>query len=528
MTIETSTPVVAGQFFNRDRELDALGSVIRDAGAGSRRWLALVGHRKIGKTSLLVELLRRHAGGIPMAYVDCWEVRSDPLQFLGRFVLSLVAPALRHHGAEAEVGPLEPEDGEGLSARTVQAIARLRSSALDEAVRLHASVSSGRPAAGTMRRVFDLPGRLASELERPMVVILDEFQELDRLRRLRRLKDRVDDVFGLLRSLWQHHENASYVVAGSRLTVMRQILEDEKSAFFQHFEILDLGPFERGDTVRMLREAAHVGSGVAESAAVGRVLDLLGDHPFYVRVLLREAAAALSRERTSLRMLERALKESLEATLLDENGRLSLFMEQRYRAVTGDSSTLESVLRGFVDPARISDVAERLHVRTGAVSSAVKKLLADDILVKVAAGRYRLADPTLALWLKHRIDFRLAMPPLLVGTDSEQLVARRLAADGFRGVYQSRASRGAFDLLAIHDTRVFGLQVKTGKLPFDLRRQERARLLADARRLGFVPVLALVEEENVRFYDLRRVRARGGRGGVRVATPGAGTLLEFL
>jgi AAA+ ATPase superfamily predicted ATPase len=527
MGFETSTPVVAEQFFNRVRELNTLRSVALEAKGGVRRWLAILGHRKVGKTSLLIEFLRRSGAELPMAYIDCWEVRADPLQFLLRFLSAIIATTVRHLAAEAAVGSVEGAEGDRLAASTVQVLARLRSKAIDEAVQLHDEVASGKPAAGTLHRIFDLPGRLAAEIKGPVLVILDEFQELERLGRLRRFRDRIDDVFGLLRTLWQRQQGVSYIVAGSRLSVMRQIIADEKTAFFQHFEMLELGPFERQESLRMLHEAFRAGAMVADSPMATRILDLVGDNPFYVRVLAREAAAALSGSGVTRPKLEHALKEALESTLLEENGRLSLFMEQRYQAVTGDSSTLESVLRGFIDPARISDVSEKLHVRTGAVSSAVKTLLGEDILEKRADGRYGFIDPAFALWLKHRVDFRLAMPPLLVGTDSEQVVARRLAADGFRGVYQSRASRGAFDLLAIHDTRVIGLQVKTGTPPIAFRAQEKARLLEDARRLGFVPVLALVDEHAVRFYDLRK---SSGKGGLRIRgdTPAAETLLAFL
>jgi AAA+ ATPase superfamily predicted ATPase len=527
MGFETSTPVVAEQFFNRVRELNTLRSIALEAQEGVRRWLAILGHRKVGKTSVLIEFLRREGAVLPMPYIDCWHVRADPLHFLSMFITEIIATTVRHRGAEAEVGPLEVMGGDRLPATTVQALARLRSNVIDEAVQLHEGVASGGPVAGTMQRIFDLPGRLSAEIKRPVLVILDEFQELERLRRLRRFRDRVDDIFGILRSLWQRQKGVSYIVAGSRLSVMRQIIADVKGAFFQHFEMLELGPFERRETFGMLREAFGAAAKLEQSATITRILDLVGDHPFYVRVLVREATLALTGRRTSLPLIEHLMKEALESTLLEENGRLSLFMEQRYRAITGESSTLESVLRGFVDPARISDVAERLHVRTGAVSSAVKTLLGEDVLEKRADGRYGFTDPGFAVWLKHRVDYRLAMPPLLVGTHSEQVVARKLAADGFRGVYQSRASRGAFDLLAIHGTRVIGLQVKTGTPPFGLRAQEKARLLADARRLRFVPVLALVDKDSVRFFDLRRTRGGGGLK-IRRDTPAAETLLEFL
>jgi Holliday junction resolvase len=130
--------------------------------------------------------------------------------------------------------------------------------------------------------------------------------------------------------------------------------------------------------------------------------------------------------------------------------------------------------------------------------------------------------------LRHQTDFQQATPPLLIGTDAEQAVARRLAADGFRSVYQSRASRGSFDLLAIHDTRVLGIQVKRTRLPHRLSARGRQRLVEDARRLGFRPILALVLGKETRFYGLDRIAA--GRGGfsVREETPFTESALALL
>ena len=172
-------------------------------------------------------------------------------------------------------------------------------------------------------------------------------------------------------------------------------------------------------------------------------------------------------------------------------------------------------------------MAEALHIRTGAVSTAVKTLLSHDVVSKLPDGRYHLADPTFALWLKHQTDFRQAMPPLLVGTESEQAVARRLATEGFRGVYQSRASRGSFDLLAVRDTRVFGIQVKTATLPYSLRASERKRMVAESRLLGFRPVLALVCEGPARPHRLQDDSRKGDRG-ARGDTPEAGSPLALL
>jgi Holliday junction resolvase/AAA+ ATPase superfamily predicted ATPase len=526
MGTETSTPVTGAQFFNRQVEFEKLDALVRDARAGVRRWLAVLGHRKIGKTSLLAEFLRRHPDEL-LCYVDAWECRASPVQFFVQFLRSLIATVIRHRKAEAEVGPM-PALGGAFPASFVQAVARLGLRSLDDAVQLHEELSSGEVSVGGIRAVLGVPAALAAEIGEPLIVLCDEFQELEKFAYLKRFKGEFQDVFGLVRTVWQAQQGVSYVVAGSRLQVMRQILLDETSPFFLHFEILNLGAFERKDTLKMLQELVGLEQQAAMSGTVERILDLLGDHPFYVRAVVQDVYAAMGRASGKATSLDEAFKEAFEAALFSPNGRLGLFMEQRYRVVTGESSMLESVLRGFASPARITDVAERLHVRTGAVSTAVSALLTEDILEKRPDGLYQFTDPTFALWLQGQTDFQKATPPLLVGTDAEQAVARRLAADGFRSVYQSRASRVSFDLLAIHDTRVLGFQVKKTGLPFSLSEQERTRLIEDARRLGFRAVLALVLEGEIRFYDLGRVAAETGSFSVREETEFTESALALL
>lgn len=85
---------------------------------------------------------------------------------------------------------------------------------------------------------------------------------------------------------------------------------------------------------------------------------------------------------------------------------------------------------------------------------------AQDVIIKEDL-RYRLCDPCYALWLKAaRGPVSAVATPLLFGEESEKEVARELARQGVSLVYQSRASRGAFDLLAVYQTHQIGLQVK--------------------------------------------------------------------
>jgi Holliday junction resolvase len=129
--------------------------------------------------------------------------------------------------------------------------------------------------------------------------------------------------------------------------------------------------------------------------------------------------------------------------------------------------------------------------------------------VTVNDGVYQIADPALRLWLMRRSDAGMALPPLVLGNEAEKEVARRMAAAGFELVYQSRASRGAFDLLAILETTEVGVQVKKAELPFYLSREELERMRYWAERLSWIPLLAIVRASGVRFYDARSLEATG-------------------
>ncbi len=100
------------------------------------------------------------------------------------------------------------------------------------------------------------------------------------------------------------------------------------------------------------------------------------------------------------------------------------------------------------------------------------------------------------------------VPMTVIGDEAELEIARRLAATGFELVYQSRASRGAFDLLGIRAGVQVGLQVKRSALPVRFSKSAWMRLHSDARRLGWRWLVAVVTPASqVHFFDPTRARA---------------------
>jgi Holliday junction resolvase len=78
-------------------------------------------------------------------------------------------------------------------------------------------------------------------------------------------------------------------------------------------------------------------------------------------------------------------------------------------------------------------------------------------------------------------------------------------------VYQSKASRGTFDLLAMHDYIMIGIQCKKAELPFYVAKEVIRRMQREAKKLDWHALLAVHTSSGVRFYDVNNLKETKGR-----------------
>lgn len=115
----------------------------------------------------------------------------------------------------------------------------------------------------------------------------------------------------------------------------------------------------------------------------------------------------------------------------------------------------------------------------------------------------------------------------VVGDAAEREVAAHFARLGFDLVYQSLASRGAFDLLATRGAAQLGIQVERSPLPLRFPRAEWDRMVADAKRLAWDWVVVAVDGGGV-VEVLDPARGRRGKE-VRIGAAAViGNVLEWV
>ncbi|MBW1688438.1 MAG: ATP-binding protein [Deltaproteobacteria bacterium] len=290
---------------------------------GAPSWVAILGHRKVGKTSLLLELQRRMATSrLVFALLDTLEF--SPLD----------ADIVRRYAIRVADAVLSPELGVSLESRArlpgeyraaLSALPRFAGFApvLRELLLDLPELQIGPEAA---RSCLDLPQWLADACDVRLVVAWDEFQALARIR-----GRWGKALHPLLRSVWQRHERVGYIISGSERGMLRDIVSDANAPFFQHFAIMELDVLPEEDGLRLLTEAAPPDRPIPDEVARVAV-DVLGSHPFYLQLFGEELT------RHPAPYGEGALKQSLQALLFSRTGRLSLFFENEYRGVVGRST----------------------------------------------------------------------------------------------------------------------------------------------------------------------------------------------
>jgi hypothetical protein len=128
----------------------------------------------------------------------------------------------------------------------------------------------------TLERLLELPGQLAGERKRRVVLILDEFQEV---------VDIDANLPRLMRSVFQQQPEVAHFYLGSKRHMMERIFSDENEPFWRSAKEIELDAIEPGPFADYIeRQFKRTGKQIA-STAVDAVLDTTRGHPYATQEL---------------------------------------------------------------------------------------------------------------------------------------------------------------------------------------------------------------------------------------------------
>lgn len=379
-------------FVNRARELDEIARALDQLARGRRRHLALLGLRRIGKTMLLDEVRRRHPNRA-IVYLALDEIVTTPEDFARSLLSEMLRAGLAASGRAAAWDHSDV---------AIEALGQ--SVHPDLAGRVRAIVGLlGQPAAygALLVAVMRFPAEVARILDVPILVMLDEFQEIVRLRSF----PNTTNLLGTFRAALDRPGKVAYIVSGSRVTALRHILADGESPLFTRFEQIELGPFVPDATHELATRIWDDANARHEPDAVVRLHRLTGGWPFYVQAV---AARADQIARAAEQPIQPATIDiAFQHELIGRGGNVGqqcrYLLETALRTdAAGMRNTIDAVLRQTAryQPIGRPALARRLgrHHSQPQIYRAVNQLIENDFLID-HEGLITLIDPVLALWL---------------------------------------------------------------------------------------------------------------------------------
>lgn len=239
-------PLPAGSplFFGRQ---EFLASIEESMAGPQRNNLVLVGQRRMGKTSLLKQLTVRLANNYLVVFLDGQSLVADP--GLPNFFLRLAT----------EIAFGVEDAGFQIDLPTLANFADSPSAAFEYRF---------------LAQVHQMIG------QRPLLILLDEFEELEAAVKSGRLDE---SVFNFLRHLVQHDQQVNIIFCGTHR--LEALTSDYWSVLFNISLQRPVGYLERSQAMRLIQEPVNQFGMLYDDLALDKLWRVTAGHPYFLQLL---------------------------------------------------------------------------------------------------------------------------------------------------------------------------------------------------------------------------------------------------
>lgn len=392
-----SGPVTGKKFVNREVTLQELGQHAQD-----RQYCCLIGLRRTGKTSLMINMMDLLPPDWLVSYFNAQTSIAVPEQFATTYVGSILFWVLQRQGlvdqstlpyffdlgyAQRQVLALKNDDVTAYLIEMGNTLARRRIN--------YAQV---------LQLAFAFPEVLSQALKRPMAVFLDEFQDIVQM-------DAYNvETLNLFRSTTQMQSGLWYCLAGSSISQLNTLVNAQDSPLFGQYRTFLISGFDFPATQELLN--LQVEQPVPEPVAQ-LLYDFTSGHPFYLTILASAAAAAAGSDGCPLteeHVLTAIINEACAPT-----GAIAMHCRQVFETMLrmATQSTVSRQIMYYLthhQPATASDVGRYVGRSPDFIRQILVRMVETDLL-QVHRYRYSITDPVLAFWLA-RSYFDIEINPL--------------------------------------------------------------------------------------------------------------------
>ena len=155
--------------------------------------------------------------------------------------------------------------------------------------------------------LLNLPEKIAQAKKIKVVVCIDEFQNLAKIKDFESLEKKM-------RSVWQHQQNVTYCLYGSKRHMMMEIFNSSSKPFYRFGQIMFLTKIAENEWVKFIVNAFEItGKKISETLAV-ELVQMVDSHSWYVQQLAY-FVWTLTEKEVNKKKLQQAIEQVIDANL---------------------------------------------------------------------------------------------------------------------------------------------------------------------------------------------------------------------
>ncbi len=372
-------------FIDREKELNRIAH-----GVGSMAEnILLLGMRRIGKSSLILNaqatICRRNPKAL-LVWVDCRRVLDGR-----RFTRELATAVLEAYAAKGRLKAwlaLKSRIWKDAIVDLAPEVHKIGGSVTDILTVFLEFREKEIRDADAMETGFVFLQRFTEEKDIDLVIVMDEFQELS--------ENGLDHSYQLFKSFGDRLPRVRFIFTGSVTRVLERVVGARGAALFGMASKIRLEGLPTEAVNKFVRQRLEAHDIKITDAALMQISDLTGGVSYYVQRLgLQIWLNHLGKKRpVTASQVDKAFDEMVaeeDPDLYKWYKRLRSWDQHllRFLAVHG--------------PATRTRMAESLGQQSGAISTYVRDLEGDMEIVAVGKGRFKVANPVTAYWLRTRL-----------------------------------------------------------------------------------------------------------------------------
>lgn len=252
------------------------------------------------------------------------------------------------------------------------------------------SVSLGiTPKTHTPEEILNLPEIIAKKKGWHISICIDEFQQVGEFPDSQNVQKRM-------RTIWQHQQNVSYCLYGSKKHMMTTLFQQKSKPFYKFGKMMYLDTIPTEEWIPYLCSRFQLENKTLPETIATKICDAVENHSSYVQELAYDTLLCTKDSVTTDEDFRHAFQN-----LLDDNS--ALFTEKTERLTTYQLNFLRAILNDIHEDFSKSSIREDYNLGSPTNIVRIKNALVEKEIIEITEKGIFFADPVLKSWLKRKI-----------------------------------------------------------------------------------------------------------------------------